>query len=232
MTDTISGKIRIAIADDHAMFRKGIIKLLDTDRYQFLFDVDNGEALVEQVNAHKENLPHIIIMDIQMPQMNGYITVNWLKENYPGINILVVSVLDTEESIVRMLKLGVKGYLSKVMEPDDLYAALQSLAAGDYYYTGLITNKMVHSIQKEVNTIAAETIMTEKAMTVWNELNKRQKEFVIHACSELTYDDIAEKMCVSPKTVDGYREVVYQKFKIKNRVGLVLFAIRNGLFTA
>lgn len=226
--NTVMQKIKIAIAEDHPLFRKGIIKLLDPDRYEFLFDVDNGEKLIEVVQSHADNLPDIIIMDINMPHLNGYDAVEWLKKYYPGIKILIVSELDREESIVRMLKLGVRGYLSKQMEPEDLFAALQSIARNGYYYTDFITNKLVHSLQNEDNNKIGGQL-SQLHSESWNQLNHKQKEYVRYACTEMTYEQIAEKMCVSPKTIDGYRDVVFQKFNVKNRVGLVLFALRNGL---
>ena len=102
-------KTKIAIADDHNLFRKGLIKLLDQDRYELLFDVNNGKMLVDRMQEMDPVLPDIVIMDIEMPGMNGYETVAWLRDSYPDVKVLVVSMVDREEAIVRMLKMGVKG---------------------------------------------------------------------------------------------------------------------------
>ncbi len=221
-------KIKIAIADDHSLFRKGLIKLLDEDRYELLFDVENGKLLTERISSMGDNHPDIVIMDIEMPGMNGYETVSWLRNNYPDIKILVVSMVDREEAIVRMLKLGVKGYLSKEMEPEDLHAALQSIIRKNYYYTDFVTNKLVHSIQNE-DIITENTDEFLLNHEIWDGLNNKQKEFVRYACTDLIYEEIADKMCVSPKTIDGYRDVVFERFNVRNRVGLVLYAIKNKL---
>lgn len=218
-------RIKIAIADDHALFRKGLIKLLNEERYEFLFGAANGQELIDQLQLHKDNLPDIVIMDVEMPVMNGYAAASWVRDNCPNVNILVVSMIDKEEAIVRMLKLNVKGYLSKEMEPEDLHEALQSIMRKGYYYTDIITNKLIHSIQKE-GTAEGENF---KINFIWEQLNQRQKDFVRYACTELRYEDIADKMFVSPKTVDGYRDTIFDKFNVKSRVGLVLFAIKNGL---
>jgi DNA-binding NarL/FixJ family response regulator len=220
-------RTKVAITDDHALFRKGVIKLLDEDRYEFLFDVENGKALIDKIKEQESNVPDIVIMDITMPAMNGYETVSWLRDHYPDIKILVVSTEDREESIVRMLKLGVKGYLSKGMEPEDLHAALQSIISKDFYYTDFVTNKLVHSIQNSENN-RTEFLLNHE---LWDSLNARQKEFVRYACTELIYEEIADKMFVSPKTVDGYRDAVFDRFNVKSRVGLVIYAIKNGLVT-
>lgn len=226
-----SVKAKIAIADDHALFRKGVIKLLDTDQFEVLFDVGNGEELIEKIKADTINLPDIIIMDIEMPGMNGYVAVAWLKDHYPDIKILVVSMVGREDAILKMLKLGVKGYLSKEIEPQDLYAALRSIIQGNYYFTDYVTNKLIHSLQREDGKSLEQNDNSLSNNDLWNQLNDRQKEYVRHACTELTYDEIAVKMSVSPKTIDGYRDAVFNKFNIKNRVGLVLFAIRNGFIS-
>jgi two-component system, NarL family, invasion response regulator UvrY len=223
-------RTRIAIADDHALFRKGIIKLLDEDRYELLFDVDNGNTLIEKIKSSEPDLPDIIIMDIEMPGMNGYAAVGYLRDNYPSIKILVVSMVDREEAIVRMLKLGVKGYLSKEMEPEDLRAALQSIINKDYYYTDFVTNKLVHSIQNDETSRQNKNGIIAKH-EIWDSLSERQREFVRYACTELIYEEIADRMYVSPKTIDGYRDAVFEKFNIKSRVGLVLYAIKNKLVT-
>ncbi|MGB8193097.1 MAG: response regulator transcription factor [Chitinophagaceae bacterium] len=223
-----SSKTRIAIADDHTLFRKGLIKLLDEDRYELLFDVENGKMLIDKISANESNPPDIVIMDIEMPGMNGYEAVSWIRDNHPPIKILVVSMVDREEAIVRMLKLGVKGYLSKDMEPEDLHAALQSIIKKDYYYTDFVTNKLVHSIQNDDSFFEDKTgvLMNHE---LWETLSARQKEFVRYACTEMIYEEIADKMYVSPKTIDGYRDAVFEKFSVKSRVGLVLYAIRNKL---
>jgi two-component system, NarL family, invasion response regulator UvrY len=229
MNETQS-RIKIAIADDHALFRKGIIKLLDVERYAFMFDVANGQELILRLQEDRNNLPHIVIMDVEMPIMNGYAATSWMRENCPEVRVLVVSMIDKEEAIVRMLRLDVKGYLSKEMEPEDLHEALQSIMRKGYYYTDIVTNKLLHSIKAEV-PLPGANIKKFEVRPLWEQLNQRQKDFIRYACTEMRYEDIASIMYVSPKTVDGYRDAVFEKFNIKSRVGLVLFAIKNGLVT-
>lgn len=221
-------KTKIAIADDHTLFRKGLIKLIDADKFELLFDVDNGKKLVDKISEDESMVPDIVIMDINMPGMNGFETVAWLRDNQPFVKVLVVSEVDGEEAIVRMLKMGVRGYLPKEMEPEDLHAALQSIINKDFYYTDFVTNKLIHSIQNEQahNEDKGGMLFNHQ---LWDTLNARQKEFVRYACTEMIYDEIADKMCVSPKTIDGYRDAVFEKFNVKSRVGLVLYAIRNKL---
>ena len=154
--------------------------------------------------------------------MDGFATVQWLNENFPLIKILVVSMVEKEESIVHMLKLGIKGYLSKDVEPQVLGEALNAIMDKGFYYTDFITGKLVHALN---NNNHSDKVKTD-AMRL---MNDREKEFLQLACSELTYNEIAAKMFLSPKTVDGYRNALFEKFNVKSRVGLVLFAIKNGL---
>ncbi len=217
-----SAAIRIGLVDDHRLFRKGLLSLIEMvcSDYLVVFEADNGLDLKKKLDPG--NQPDIILMDINMPGMDGFSCVEWLSENYPLIKVLVVSMVDKEESIVKMLKLGVKGYLSKDVEPKELGEALTSVMNKGFYYTDFITGKLVHSLQNgNAGNDTADPLL--KSMT------DREKEFICLACSELTYNEVAAKMFLSPKTIDGYRNSLFEKLEIKSRVGLALFAVKHGL---
>jgi two-component system, NarL family, invasion response regulator UvrY len=220
-------QIKIAIVDDHNLFRKGLIKLIgladSTNKYTVLFEAENGNVLKDKLS--KKNQPDIILMDIDMPDMNGYETVDWLKRFYPEISILVISMFESEEAIIRMLKLGVNGYLSKDIEIEDMHAALEAISNKGFYYTETVTSVMANSIQN--NSLGGEN--ANGANSFWATMSENEREFLKLACTELTYSEIAEKMNLSPKTIDGYREILFQRFLVKNRVSLAMFAVRNGL---
>ena len=214
--------MRLALVDDHTLFRKGLINLIELvcSDCEILFEADNGLDLQQKITKEKE--PDILLLDVNMPKMDGFATVQWLNENFPLIKILVVSMVEKEESIVHMLKLGVKGYLSKDVEPQVLGEALNAIMDKGFYYTDFITGKLVHALSN--NNDADKRSDNARRL-----MNDREREFLQYACSELTYNEIAAKMFVSPKTVDGYRNALFEKFNAKSRVGLVLFAIKNGL---
>lgn len=212
----------LVLVDDHTLFRKGLISLIEmaSSDFTILYEADDGLDL--QKKLHKDNQPDIVILDINMPGMDGFATVKWLKENFPLINILVVSMIEKEESIVRMLKMGVKGYLSKDVEPKELGEALHAILNKGFYYTDFITGKLVHSLQNEKSTDPQESLRLHS-------MTDREKDFLQLACSELTYNEIAGKMFLSPKTIDGYRNALFEKLHVKSRVGLALYAVKNGL---
>lgn len=211
---------QLALVDDHTLFRKGLRSLIELvdDRYVILFEADNGEDMKQKIDP--ANLPDVIMMDINMPGMNGFQSVEWLNEHHPTVRVLAISMIDKEESIVKMLKLGVKGYLSKDVEPKELGEALKAVINKGFYYTDFITGKLVHSLQHPI----AETVQNENM-----KISDREREFLQFACSEMKYHEIAAKMYLSPKTIDGYRNSLFEKFQVKSRVGLALYAIKNGL---
>jgi two-component system, NarL family, invasion response regulator UvrY len=226
----VQPRIKLAIADDHKLVRKGLIELIhmkDEDNYLILFEAGNGKELISKLD--KKALPDIVIMDINMPGMDGFETVAWLRQHHPDIKVLIVSMVEREDAIVRMLKMGVKGYLSKDIEPDDMHAALQAIYKKGFYYTDFITGKLIHSLQNgNKENGDGDNTFNQNA---WDMLNEKEREFLKLACSEMTYDEIAKEMFLSVKTVDGYRDKVFDKLKVKNRVGLVIYAIKNGLVT-
>jgi len=214
--------MRLALVDDHKLFRKGLITLIEMVCKDccILFEADNGLDLQEKLVRGNE--PDIILLDVKMPLMDGFESVHWLKTNFPNIKILIVSMIEKEESIVRMLKLGVKGYLNKDVEPKELGEALYSIMNKGYYYTDFITGYLVHSLQNEKEADAAKTDAIHL-------LSDREKDFLTLACSELTYNEIATQMFLSPKTIDGYRNSLFEKLHVKSRVGMALYAVKYGL---
>jgi len=209
----------IVLIDDHSLLRYGLASLVESHGNTVLFEADNGKEFVEKLD--KNNLPDIVLMDINMPEMDGFQTTQWLKVNHPGVHVLALSMYDNETSIIRMLKCGAKGYILKDAEPVELRAAIDAVMTKGFYYSDLVSGKLIHAINKmddegsDINTIT--------------HLNDRETDFLKYTCSELTYKEIAEKMFVSPRTIDGYRDALFEKLHVKTRVGLVMYAIKNGI---
>jgi DNA-binding NarL/FixJ family response regulator len=213
-------KIKVALADDHVLLRKGLAGVVNSfGEYEVLFEADNGNHFLEQIKKFGE--PSIVLLDINMPGMDGYATAQWLREHHPLVNVLALSMYDNEAAIIKMFKAGAKGYILKDSEPPQLKTALDSIHTKGFYYSELVTGRLIHSINKMDDVTAANANLPQ--------LNDRETEFLKLACTEMTYKEIADKMCLSPRTIDGYRDALFEKLQLKTRVGLVMYAIKQGI---
>jgi two-component system invasion response regulator UvrY len=214
--------IKVAVVDDHKLFRDGIVELIKGfSGYEVLIEADNGKDFINQISA--QNMPELVLLDLNMKVMDGFETAQWLRKHYPSIKILVLSMYENENAIISMLRLGARGYVLKDIRKQELQQAISSLVTKGYYYTELVTGKLIHAIN------AFDDPKEGASYKDLASLNAKETEFLKLACTELTYKDIADKMCLSVHTIDGYRDALFEKLKIKSRVGLVLFAIKNKI---
>ncbi|MES2479090.1 MAG: response regulator transcription factor [Bacteroidota bacterium] len=210
-------KIKLALADDHTLFRKGIEELIgDFENMEVLFSVCNGKELLNKLSS-SASLPDVCLLDINMPELNGFETAKQIKEIWPGIHILAVSVYDSEFNIIGMLRAGAGGYILKDAQPDILRKAIEVLYSKGFYHSELVTGKVMRQI-----------ISKPKEVTP-SELTQNEIQFLKLSCSEMTYKEIADKMGISHRTIDGYRDHLFQKLNIKSRTGLVMYALKTGI---
>lgn len=207
----------VYIVDDHKIFRNGLKQLVQLycQEFQIIKDFASGEELLEALGAGQ--MPQLLILDIELKGMNGFEVAANLQKNYPKIPILVLSMVEEEISILRMLKLGVKGYLPKDIEIVDLEMAVKDILNKGFHYTDKVTGKLF----RIVATDSPEYPMLQ--------LSDREKDFLKLACSDLTYKEISDLMHVSVKSVDAYRAALFEKFSVKSRVGLTLTAVKYRL---
>lgn len=211
----------IALVDDHVLLRQGLANLIKTFKgYKVSFEADNGVDLMEKLNG-VSNIPSAILLDINMPKMDGFKTAAWLKENFPAIKVLALSMSDEEEIIIKMLQAGAHGYILKNTTPDELKHALDAVLEKGYYLNEQLGTSVINSITRNVTKpeIAFDLSL----------LNKKEIQFIKLSCTELTYSEIADKMAISPKTIEFYKANLERKIGIRNRVTLVLFALKNGI---
>jgi two-component system, NarL family, invasion response regulator UvrY len=210
-------KTKVAIADDHTLLRKALSKLISSfENYTVLFEAEHGIDVKSKITQHA--IPDIILLDVNMPGMDGFETVQWLHKNYPHIKVLALSMFSDEKIIVRMLRLGAKGYILKNIDPEELRNALDSVMKKDFYLPEYISGKIISGLNKDGDEIEKQSIF----------LTEKEKEFLQLICSELTYKDIAVKLNLSPRTIDDYRNALFEKFNVKSRVGLAIYAIKKG----
>lgn len=208
----------IVIVDDHILIAKALRSIIcNFNQFEVLYECQNGKELQEKFNT-KTNIPTVVLLDISMPIMDGFETAKWLKENHPEVLIMTLSMQDDEQSLIKMIKNGAKGYLLKNAHPTELENALNLLIKNGYYYPDWAANRLFANINN--NAIVAETELT---------FSDREREFLKYTVTELTYKEIAAKMCCSPRTVEGYRDNLCEKLDLKSRVGLAVFAIKNGI---
>jgi DNA-binding NarL/FixJ family response regulator len=211
-------KKTVVIIDDHLLVAKAIGSLIDQmQRYEILFEAENGLVFTEWIKKRKTP-PDIVLLDINMPKMNGYETAVWLKNNHPTIMIMALTMLNDEPSIINMIKAGASGYLLKDVHPIELERALDTLVDKGVYYSEWVTNRLIKSLTKD-----------ETEINLNIKLNEKEKQFLQMASTELTYKEIAHVMALSTRTVEGYRDQLFVKLNVKSRVGLVLYAIKTQM---
>lgn len=204
----------IIIVDDHKLFAQSLQVLVNSfEGFEVIEVFKNGKELLDYLQQDQRE-PDILLLDMRMPVMDGMETMAWLKENKPTQKVLALTVDQEEDTIIKMLKLGCRGYLLKDIDPEEFEHALNSIVQYGYYSNKTIAEALSHEEQKEK----------------YEMLTSRELEFIQYACSENTYKEIAEEMNLSPKTIDGYRESIFGKLRIKSRVGLVMFAVKEGIF--
>lgn len=207
--------IKIAIADDHKLVRDGIANLLLAESFDVVHRCENGELILKYV---LENEVDIVLMDLNMPVMDGWEATKNIKTQKPDVNIIGLSMYDDDLSVVRLIKAGACGYLLKDAEPEELIKAIHSVHKSGFYTSDLVAGYLFKSM---TNPNSDESVIEQ--------MSERETEFLKLCCTELTYKEIADKLFVSPRTVDGYRDALFTKLGARSRVGLVLAAIKLHL---
>jgi DNA-binding NarL/FixJ family response regulator len=207
---------RIYIVDDHTLVANTIADLINgIQGFEVAAQLKHGKELLDHFETISK-LPDIILLDINMPILNGFDTMLALNEHYPDIRVLALSMNDDDDSIIKMMKAGACGYLSKQIRQEELLLALNMVNEKGFYYTDQVLKLVMNNFKSK----SVESV----------QLTEREKELLSYIGSEMTYKEIAEKMFISPKTVDGYREDLFHKLEIKSRVGLAVYAIKHGYY--
>ena len=208
--------ISIGIVDDHQLFLKSLGLMLKSFKvYDVVVEALNGKELQDKMLTCKK-IPEIMLIDVNMPIMNGIETAKWLNKNYPNMKLVALSMNDNDTVIIDMIKAGCCAYLLKETHPDELEKALHEIHIKGFY-------------NGDVSNINFRRLLLAENEAI--QITEKEKQFLQHACSDLTYKQIAVLMFLSERTIDGYREILFGKFKVHSRVGLAMEAIRRGLVT-
>lgn len=214
-------KIKIALVDDHILLRTALASLVNNfNDCLVILQASNGLELIDKLETGP--LPDVVVLDLNMHGMDGLETSEWLQQNHPGIHVLMLTMFDSELSMIRLLQVGVKGFLKKDAHPHELRFAIQAVMQSGFYYSHKTTGKLVNLFRKQHDDVSS----LEK-----NLLTQTDIDFLKYAASELTYKEISKKMNLNPRAVDNLRDSLFQKLSVKSRMGLAMYAIKHGLVT-
>lgn len=212
---------KVILTDDHNLLRDALAALINSfEECKVIAVAGNGIELQKQIELG--NIPDLVVLDLHMPLRDGYDSARWLQEFHPGIKILILTMFDSEIALIRLLQIGVRGFLKKDIHPDELRTALLAVADSGYYYSHNATGKLASFFQKSHSSQTS----IEKAL-----LNEVEIRFLKMASTDLTYKEIAQEMQMTPRAIDGYRDALFDKLEVKSRVGLAIYAVKNGIVT-
>lgn len=214
---------KIILVDDHVIIRNGLKELIEKlGPYKIVHEFDNGKSFLDFLPG-LDGKCDLVVMDISMPDMNGDEVIKRLNEKGINVPVLVLTLAEQDDLVVKLFRMGIRGYLRKNCTAAVMKEALEEIFVRGYYHNEFLT----YSLQNNL----AVTKKSEQE-SVLERLTAREREFLKWICheEELTYIQIADKMMVQPRTVDGYRESIFEKFSIKSKTGLVLFVLKYKLF--
>lgn len=216
--EKIERKIKVALADDHVLLRNALASLIDGfGNCHVIHQSGTGKELVNGIMNGVS--PDVVILDLSMPEMDGYETAVWFRDNYPGAHILMLTMYDSDLSLIRLLQVGVKGFLKKDIHPEELRFAISSVVQSGYYYSTHTTGKLVNLFRQPNSNANLQKVI----------LSESELEFLRLVCTDATYKQIAQQMKLNPRTIDSLRDQLFSKLDVKSRVGLVMIAIRHGI---
>lgn len=209
----------VFLADDHVLLRDALANLIGSfAEFQVIGAAQNGKELIHRVSNGPK--PDLVVLDLNMPEMDGYQTAAWLHEHHPEIRLLILTMYDSEIALIRLLQMGVKGFLKKDINPQELRNAMLSIINNGFYYAHDTTGKLAGLFKRR----AEEARSVDRSL-----LTPVEIEFLRLASTELTYKEIADSMKLSPRAVDNFRDALFDKLDVKSRVGLAIYSVKNGI---
>ena len=213
-------KITLGLVDDHRLFRKGLRAIFaDTEDIEVILEASNGNELFELM---KKEVPQALLLDLEMPGMDGKATLEILRRDFPEIKVVLLTMFKNEEFMLHFMKSGAHGFLLKDAHPEELEQAIRKVMQTGFYLSDTVSRVMLQRLEDfEQGTVGSTPGKIQLA--------ERENEVLQLICQELTTAEIAEKLFLSPRTVETYRKRLLEKTGVRNTVGLVLYASKNGL---
>jgi DNA-binding NarL/FixJ family response regulator len=211
--------IKVAMADDHTLLCNALANLINGfDGFKVVHQASNGKQLTDYILAGAP--VDVVLLDLNMPVMDGFATADWLRKNAPDIHVLMLTMYDSELVLIKLLQQGVKGFLKKDIHPTELKFAIESVIQSGFYYSNNSTGKIVNLFRNHNE----RSSNLQKAL-----LDDHEIRFLQLASSDMTYKEIAIELGLNPRSVDNLRDRMFEKLDVKSRVGLAMYAIKNGL---
>lgn len=212
-------EIKVAIADDHKIFRKGVIlSLRHYSNIKFVLEAENGQELIDGL---KEAKPNVILMDLRMPVKDGIETTKYITQHFPEIYVLVLTMHEDERFVIHLMENGANGYLLKSTDPVEIKKAITEVISKGYYLNNFVNRILLKKSQTKTKAVPSFSNEVE--------ISDKEKEVLRYICFEFTSAEIGQKMGISPRTVESIKERLMEKFGSKNTAGLVFFAVKNNL---
>lgn len=211
----------VILADDHVLLRDALANLINAfDDFRIIGTADNGEALLSLIQHQVP--PDLLLLDLNMPTMDGYEAARQVQKKFPAVKMIILTMYDSEIALIRLLQIGVRGFLKKDIHPAELKIALKAVVEDGYYYTNTATGKIASFFYKShQNHVPMDR----------NLLSEIEIQFLKYASTDMTYKEIAMHMRLTPRTIDSYRDGLFEKLDVKSRVGLAIYSVKNGIVT-
>jgi DNA-binding NarL/FixJ family response regulator len=211
--------IKYAIVDDHKLFRSGVkAVLLDDPLLECAFEAGDGQELLDKL---KTNTVDVILLDYQMPHLNGLEALTAIRKESSKVKVLMLSMHHEEQRILELMKAGANGYLLKTAEAREIHDAITTVAHTEYYFNDVVSVALLRKIIEQENSGSRRQEEIK--------LTPREKEVLLLICKEMTAAEIADELKISSRTVEGLRSALMEKIHVKNVAGLVMYAFRSGL---
>lgn len=215
-------KIKLALCDDHTLFRVGMATILgQIQDFELILEAGNGQELIDKI-ARK--MPDVVLLDLQMPVMDGTATADYMRDHYPLIKIVVLTMHDEDRMVLHLLEKGVSGYLLKDAEAGEVEKAVRKVMDEGVYLNEFVSKAMLRRMTNKVAVKPVSTLYNSKIL-----LSEREKEVLMLICEGLSTNEISEKIFLSPRTVEGHRLRILEKTGTKNTAGMVAYAFKNSL---
>ena len=215
-------KIKLALVDDHNLFRRGIASILgQVPDFELVLEASNGQEFIDKI---PRRMPDVVLLDLQMPVLDGTATVDHLREHYPLIKIIILTMHDEDRMVVHLLEKGVSGYLLKDSDPDEVERAIRKVMDDGVYLNEFVSRAMLRKMTNKTTAVKQSVLYNSKVL-----LSEREKEVLKLICEGMSTLEISDKIFLSPRTVEGHRLRILEKSGTKNTAGMVAYAFKNAL---